>query len=346
MKLRYLAPLSLLTLAFACSSEDGDSGKDEGSQTGGAGGAPATGGSDAGSGGSTGDGDGEMGGAPSTGGGNGNTDKPVVSEPEDAECNLSGVWAVQAKTSTQADSLIGVQHQTANRWYLYEISQDGNAVEVVRSLNCGLQVKNKPGSSSLHITISDDGLKSIISHNSHAGLTGSYTKSGEACELDFERQYVVLGGNTAALLPSDPATRPELGDLTALPSDADKTNAEDWDGDGDLGLRFDIDAFISGTRNSVQRSFLEFDSDEGDYTIDLNSTEFTVNNQVEIEESVMTFTNDLVKTPGSLEGTAHPVTFTRLGDTRDAAKLPSGDAIPTDDFEACKALETEFPYAQ
>lgn len=342
VKLRALAPLLLIALAFACSG--GDSSGDDPSPSG-------DGDGDA----SPGDGDGDMGGAPGGdgdgdggmgGASGGDGDGELVSQPTSPDCNLSGVWAVVAKTVTSAAG----GEQIANRWYLYEISQQGNDVEVVRSLDCKVRVENSGGVAT-EVTISDDALVGILENNPRGGLKGTFSQEDGNCLLDFDREYTVLGLASETYLPEDPSTRPPLDTLPALPTEAEPAGAEDWDGDGTPGLLFNVTTlggFLTGSRNSVQRGFIEFDSDESnpDYTIALGSTIFTVNNSTAIEEVVMAASSDTFKTLGTLEGSDHPVTFTRLGNSRSAARLPSDAAIPEDDLEACLALEQEFPYSQ
>src|SRR5690606_949497 len=101
----------------------------------------------------------------------------------------------------------------------------------------------------------------------------------------------------------------------------------------------------SGTRNSVQRSYNEYESSSPDYTIALSASEFTVNNLTSISESVIHATSAFLETTGTLTGTDHPVHFTRLGDTLETAELPSGAPLPSSSFDLCKALEEEFPFS-
>jgi hypothetical protein len=190
-------------------------------------------------------------------------------------------------------------------------------------------------------------LQKIVSTNSHAGLSGTYASNGDGCDLDMDRVYFVLGADPSLFLPEDPSARPELVDLPPLPTEDDTTGAEDWDGDGELGLAFEVDAFVSGTRNSVQRAYQEFESDGGnpDYTIEHSAATFTVNNLTAISESILSADNALLESVGSLNGSDHPVTFTRLGDSRETAEFPSGDPVPSSGFDVCKALEEEFPFS-
>lgn len=236
--------------------------------------------------------------------------------------------------------------QIANRWYLFEISHDGENVEVVRGANCQVRVEDDNELIGTVVTISDEALQGILDHSSPAGLVGTFSKNGEVCELDFERQYFVLG-LPESYLPENPEERPALSELPPLPTKADPTGAEDWDMDGELGLAFSVDSLASGTRHSVQRSYIEFDSDSSnpEYTIALDSSEFTVNNTTAISESVLSASGSFLETVGALQGTDHPVTFTRLGDSYETARLPSGDALPESTFEMCKALEEEFPFS-
>lgn len=337
-----------LTLAgfAACSASDesgsGGDGDGDGDAAGdgdGDGDTPGDGDGDTGGG----SGDGGMGGGTGDGDGDGDgSDAPIVSNPADAECNLAGVWAVKTKTRTSAASM----DQVANRWYLFEISQDGEEVEVVRARDCHVRVEDDDEIVSTVVTISDGALQGILDHSSSSGLRGIFAKNGDVCDLDFERRYFVLG-LPESYLPENPEARPELSELTPLPTESDPAGAEDWDMDGDLGLTFQVDSLIDGTRSSVQRSYIEFDSDaeSPEYTIAFSSTEFTVNNLTALSESVLSASGEFLKSVGTLEGTDHPVTFTRLGDTYETAGLPSGAPLPESDFDVCKALEDEFPFS-
>ena len=164
------------------------------------------------------------------------------------------------------------------------------------------------------------------------------------CDLDFNRQYLALG-LPESYLPEDPRDRPELDELPALPTDENPEGAEDWDMDGQPGIGFRVDSVASGTRNSVQRSYNEYESSSPDYTIALSASEFTVNNLTSISESVIHATGTFLETTGTLTGTDHPVHFTKLGDTFETAELPSGAPLPSSSFALCKALEEEFPFS-
>lgn len=293
-----------------------------------------------------GDGDGDASGGGNMGGGNGDGDgdgdgDSLVSNPLNAECDISGVWAVVTKTKTRASGL----DQVANRWFLYEFSHDGEQVIAARTTNCQVRVEDDDEIVGIAVTISDDGLTGVLQNSTDTGTTGTFKKNGDACDLDMARVYFVLGADSS-FLPENPEERPELETLTPLPTAEDPEGAEDWDGDGDLGLAFNVASWVSGTRNSVQRAYQEFDSDSEneDYTIALDATAFTVNNLTAISESIIS-ADDGLNAVGSLRGSDHPVTFTRLGDNRASAKLPSGDALPATDFEICKALEEEFPFS-
>src|SRR5690606_30199702 len=106
-------------------------------------------------------------------------------------------------------------------------------------------------------------LSAIAQRESHRGLSGTFTKNGELCDLDFDRQYLILG-LPESYLPEDPLERPELDELPALPTEEDPEGAEDWDMDGQPGIGFMVESLASGTRNSVQRSYNEYESSSPD----------------------------------------------------------------------------------
>jgi hypothetical protein len=324
---------------LACSGDNGSSGDGDDGGDGDAGdGDTGDGDGDVGDG--DGDGDDSLGGGSGDGDGDGNTPAVIVSEPSDPDCNLAGVWAIVTKTRTTAASM----DQVANRWYLYAVSQQGDSIEVVDSVSCHVRVEDADELVSTVVTISDDALRAIVQRESHRGLSGTFTKNGDSCDLDFDRQYLVLGLPNS-YLPADPLARPELDELPALPTEQDPEGAEDWDMDGQLGIGFAVQSLASGTRNSVQRSYNEYESSSPNYTIGLSSSEFTVNNVTSISESVIHATSSFLRTTGTLTGSDHPVQFTKLGDSFETAELPSGAPLPSSSFALCKALEEEFPFS-
>lgn len=324
--LALLAAASVMTACGEDSATGGDAGAGGSADSGGSG----SGGARAGS------GDDGLGGAPVI-----EPDDPIepgANNPADPECNFSGAWLVRTTTTSVALD----DDQVARRWYYYEVAQDGERFQISESLNCQVRVETAPctGIGCTVVTMSDDATAAVLERTSHAGTQGTFAMEGGECAFTMTPVYEVRGVTPDAYLPEDPADDLALSELTPLPTAGDDADVTDWDGDGQPGLRFDIDAVLDGSRNSGQRDKQTFYSVAGDadYAVPLEATQFVLKADIELEENVYAAPNPIFETLGELAADGHYVELFRLGDDRADAGLPA------DDFAACQALEAEYPY--
>jgi hypothetical protein len=245
---------SIVSGAFACSSEDGGLTPDP---TGGAGG---TGGS--GSGGSSG-----------SGGGSTLT--------ASADCNMSGIWVGHQVVQAVALGL----NQFANSWYYLEIDQPAGSVDwtITKHFDCGQEIRG-----TVTVVLPPDTLKVHLVHNQQAGRKGKMGQNSTGqCEFSAER-FWQLWGAPDRFLPA----RNTVEEMSAiamripLPSRAAPDGAEDWDNDGKLGVAYQATGIVSGTRNSVQRSWIQwFSNAQHTVTPATNWNDITVRTDFDSEES-------------------------------------------------------------
>lgn len=326
-----LATLALLSACGEDTSSDGGAGSDGSGDSGGSGGSDTGAGGGDSSGGNQG-----LGGAPVID--PENPIEPGTNNPADSECNFAGAWLLRTTTTTVA---LG-DDQVARRWYFYEVAQDGERFQISESLNCQVRVETVPcsGITCTRVTMNDDAATSVIERTSHAGTQGTFAMDGDECAFTMTPVYEVRGVTPGPYLPEDPTADEPLSALTPLPTSGDHADVTDWDGDGEPGLRFDIDAFISGWRDSGQRDKQTFYSVSGDadYAVPLEATEFSLKLDLELEEVVYAAENQVHETLGEVAEDGHYVEVIRLGDSRADAGLSD------DDFTTCQALEAQYPF--
>jgi hypothetical protein len=253
----------------------------------------------------------------------------------DADCDFSGVWAGQQLTVSEA---IGVG-QTSNNWYLLELKQTGDAIEVTNSLDCGIEVQG-----SATVTLSKATLEGELPHNHQNGRKGTLKKLDGKCVLDVERFWSVRGADEMRFLPEGARNSmmsvPDVAKANPLPTPSHPDGAVDTENDGKLGIAFQASGIIEGTRNSVQRDWTRWFTDSGyeitparDWT-----TELTVRADFDNEESVMDATTPLLMSLSTPSATAkHVMKFHFLGRDRSDARAVA--LIKSSDTDTCYAIQ-------
>jgi hypothetical protein len=310
------------------------SGGDPGSAAGGGGagtGAPLAG-VEAGSGGASGDGAAGSASAGTAADGG----RPTAQDPE---CDSSGVWIARLTTFSRDSVFNSVQ--TASNWFYYELAQAGREVVVTRSLDCGMQV-----SGSADVTINAATTRALLHRNDQAGRKGEFYKDADHCTFRLARFYSTRGAARATYLPDDLAHSPELDALApALPTEAMPAGAEDWDGDGSLGLAFNVAGL--GARHVVQRDWNEYSSVGDPSTpIAFHANELVAAASFDSEEHILAVSGGLGAllragaTPAN--GMRHRIAFRRLGrDVDDPAVAAIRDA---DELETCYNIQDAMPH--
>lgn len=142
-----------------------------------------------------------------------------------SSCDMTGKWLVTLHRTT--DGLGNLQ--TIHDWLYYEIAQQGDTFSVTKSLRCGTDVV---GGGAFAITVDyAKGAPKVMQHVSHDGRTGSSVSDGSGCQVDFDKQYTVVGATLPYYL--DPSTVLPNADQMATEADP---GWEDWDEDGKPGI--------------------------------------------------------------------------------------------------------------
>lgn len=202
-------------------------------------------------------------------------------------CDLSGTWAVKG-SFIALDDLFS-SSQLSNNWYYLEIEDRGEEVEIVGGWDCGIRVE---GAASVTITAATT--EALRQRNSQIGRTGRFFLDGDTCHLEFERWFWVRGGD-AALLPDDfeayhdDDALERLDEEKPMPTPDNPDQAEDTEGDGELGMAYQVGGAVAGTRHVVQRDWNEYFSSD-DYPIAPGSDDFTADALFDVSETMMAIT--------------------------------------------------------
>lgn len=181
----------------------------------------------------------------------------------DTDCDMTGYWAV-SETDYTCDDVFH-QPQTSSNWYLYHLTQTGNAFVVDAELDCGVHVTG-----SVTVDYTPPALSAVLYLNemdgtgSHPARKGTSQATSGGCAVALDRWYKVAGVDDS-FLPADFTTKPALSSLPALPTVSDPINgpdappgATDPDGDGFAGMAFQITGIVNGVRDSAQRNWKEY----------------------------------------------------------------------------------------
>lgn len=243
-------------------------------------------------------------------------------------CNMAGFWVVR-QTDFSIDTVLS-QVQTSTNWYVFELVQDGDGFFVQNGLNCGIKVT---GSANADLT--EAGVRGLIHLNPQdkdapaprKPRQGRFAALADGCSFSMDRNYMVRGGDQAALLPADFTSKPELSSLPPLPYEdtpdkptgAHLAGATDEDGDGHPGVLFRVSGNASGNRSVVQRDWNEYSTD-ADTHIPTNAIEFVARVQFDNQENILYVDQCPLVGCGILLAGSHPaqnlrdrVTFQYLG---------------------------------
>jgi hypothetical protein len=164
-----------------------------------------------------------------------------------ASCDMTGKWLVTVHKTT--DGLGNLQ--AVHDYYYYELTQQADAFRVTRSLKCGADAI---GGGSFAITIDfTAALAGIITRVSHDGRTGRSASVDGGCQVDFDRQYTVVGATLPYYL--DPATALPSAEQMAA---GDTPGWEDWDENGQPGITGVCEGAVTGKIFAAGRDWSAF----------------------------------------------------------------------------------------
>jgi hypothetical protein len=257
--------------------------------------------------------------------------------PEDPDCDLNGIWIARLTTFSRDSVFDSVQ--TASNWFYYELAQSGRDVTVTAELDCGIQV-----SGSADVTLNRATTEALLTRNDQTGRHGTFSKDGDHCALRIDRFYSTRGVARATYLPADLSQNPELSTLMpALPTEAMLDGSEDWDGDGNPGIAFNVSGL--GARHVAQRDWNEFFSD-ATHQVALKADELVVRATFDSQESILATSGSL----GSLlragaspaSDGLHRIAFRRLG--RDKGDPAVTAVRVADPLQSCLNVQDALPH--
>jgi hypothetical protein len=261
----------------------------------------------------------------------------VASDPD---CDLNGVWIGRQLTRSTA---LGAG-QFANNWYYLEFAQDGEQVVVTKHFDCGIEVHG-----SVTVKLSPATRDALMRHNLQAGRRGTMRKQGGVCAFSLERFWSVRGADEARFRPTGALAAQDIAQVSAanpLPTQDMPDGAQDWDDTGTLGVAWQITGITSGSRESDQRDWTEWFTDD-DFTITPDqdwSADLVVRSRFNNEEKLFSASNALVATLSTADAEAkHTVTLRFLGRSRDDARARA--LIKASDSETCVAIQAAIPAA-
>ena len=195
---------------------------------------------------------------------------PACNNPHrDTACDLSGFWAVREKSYLR-DTVFGAL-QVSSQWYLYEISQTGDAFVIDASLDCAVHVTGSatidfpPATKRGQIWLNpQDGTNTMWPRRS-----GTSMPVANGCAVSLEPWYFVWGATTA-YVPTNFEGGVPIESLPPLPSVPNPINdnlfplgATDPTTVGIPGFGTVISGILPGLRYSAQRSVTSFATTPG-----------------------------------------------------------------------------------
>jgi hypothetical protein len=269
----------------------------------------------------------------------GSDEPPSSVGAQDPDCDLTGVWIARQITVNEA---IGVQ-AFSNNWYYLEYKQDGTTVEVTKHFDCGIQIVG-----AVTVILPRPALEAQLTRNQQTGRKLTMSKDGASCRLESKRFWSIRGAEELSYLQDgvrdSEASIRELATSLPLPTKDNTAGAIDPDGDGKLGIAFEITGLLSGTRNAVQRDWTRWFSD-ADYEFPAGmdwTQDVLIRADFDNEESVLDPAEGLL-TSGSTPSrdAKHAVTLRFLGrDTSD----PRVQALVKDNqVDTCYAVQDALP---
>ena len=278
----------------------------------------------------------------------------------DTACDLSGFWSVR-ETDYARDTILQ-SIQTSSNWFFYHVTQSGDDFVIDQMLDCGIHVT---GSATVDYT--PDSLRGIIYQNrmddsagAHGLRHGTSKASGSGCAFTLERWYSVRGAQEA-YLPVDFSLDQPFSALTPLPTESDPVNGTDSpfgitdpDGDGIPGVAFLITGFVTGTRNSAQRTWKEYATTEA-APIAASALTFAVPGGFDVQENVIRVSDCgggcslLASAAHAAQGLPGRITFSFIGKTFGSPRVAAvATNVPrqniNDDLTTCANVRLTLPH--
>ncbi|MEZ4375792.1 MAG: DUF4215 domain-containing protein [Polyangiaceae bacterium] len=273
-------------------------------------------------------------------------------------CDMTGYW-ITRQTDFSIDRVLNGL-QTSTNWYVYKISQSGSTFTIDENIFCGIRV-----SGSVDVVLPEIGVKALMYRNSQDQTNtvqgprqGEAVAAGDSCTFSLERWYFLRGLDFDAdppFAPADFSTNAELGTLRAMPTPDTPDGAVDTDGDGHLGMRWEVTGNASGVRHTVMRDWNEYSPDP-EFPIGPNQIEFTSYSKFDNQEVIFETEGCPPIGCGVLEALSDPskthkgrVTFRYLGANLDDPRVAAIVGSPlhmdeAEDLATCARVRDALPH--
>jgi hypothetical protein len=273
---------------------------------------------------------------------------------------MTGFWGAR-ETEFERDSIVG-SIQISSQWYFFHVTQTADDFVIDQELDCGVHVTG-----SATVDYSAASLRTLIYANrmddsagAHGARHGTSTSASGGCAVTFNRWYSVRGAEDT-FLPADFSTHPALSALAPLPTESDPVNGTDSppgitdpDGDGIPGVAFNVTGFVTGTRNSAQRTWQDYATADS-APIAASAITFVVPGAFDIEEHVMRVTDCgegcslLASAANADQNTPGRIAFSFIGKTFGSARVSAVAAnVPrqdvNDDLTTCANVRLILPH--
>ncbi|HKP56883.1 MAG TPA: hypothetical protein VJV78_09185 [Polyangiales bacterium] len=253
----------------------------------------------------------------------------------EADCDFTGVWIAKQLTVSEALGL----PQTSNSWLYLELQQTGHDVVVTKSLECGVEVRG-----TATVTLSRATLESALLTNSQVGRKATLKKVDGKCAFETKRFWKVRGADEQRFLPNGGRDSmdeiPKAAMDKPLPTATKTDGAVDTEGDGKLGMAFQVSGIITGVRNSVQREWSTWFTKPGFEIQPSNDwpNELTIAADFDNEEAILSPSSGLLAASGQpARGAPHQLKLRFLG--RDRSDPRAAAIMKANDIDTCFAIQ-------
>ncbi|HEX4354669.1 MAG TPA: hypothetical protein VHZ95_17185, partial [Polyangiales bacterium] len=216
----------------------------------------------------------------------------------------------------------------------------GRNVSVTHEIDCGIQV-----SGSADVTLNSATTQALLHRNDQTGRTGTFYRDGDHCVFSLDRFYSTRAVERAMYLPADLSSHPDLASIQpSLPTEQMPAGEEDWDGDGNPGIAFNVSGL--GSRHVVQRDWNEFFTDESATPIALSSDQFVTRANFDNQEQILAVSGGLgaLLQAGSTPAVdlPHRIAWQRIG--RSASDASVAKIRVSDDLQTCFNVQAALPH--
>lgn len=273
-------------------------------------------------------------------------------------CDMTGYW-ITRQTDFSIDRVLNGL-QTSTNWYVYRISQSGDTFTIEENLFCGIRV-----SGSVDVVLPEIGVKALMYRNAQDQTNtaqgprqGESAIEGGGCRFSLERWYFLRGLDFDAdppFTPADFSTNAALSTLREMPTLETPDGAADTDGDGHVGMRWEVTGNASGVRHTIMRDWNEY-SPDAEFPIGPDEIEFTSYSRFDNEERIFETEGCPPIGCGVLEALSDPsqthkgrVTFRYLGQALDDPRVSAIVGSPphldeAEDLATCARVRDALPH--